>query len=153
MFLNEISLVMNINKSAYAGPIKQPLCIRCIHIDTTVAHWSSKIVVPVRPMKAIPLIEIHDVRNIRQIISGSGHVVKNVFHIYVILAAYGWMGGCTGGNQEGIDNVITLVGIHHLIAQIHIDPASVTINFLRQSRKSVRGRFRLSRERHWRATG
>ena len=50
------------------APIVQPLCVRGWSIDTAMAHWSPKVIVPVGAVNSIISVEIHDVRDVGQVI-------------------------------------------------------------------------------------
>lgn len=62
---------MNNYRGANLGEIKDPAGVTGAHVYAAVAHWVTKIVMPVSSVDAITRIEVHCVRNVGKIVSGS----------------------------------------------------------------------------------
>ena len=55
------------------SPVKQLFGLAGFQINTAVAHGLSKIVVPISAMQRITGVEVHGIRDFRQVIIGAGH--------------------------------------------------------------------------------
>ena len=86
-----ICLIVNVNWYSHERPIIQPTCFACFHIDTAVAHWIAKIVVPIGAVDTIAAVKIHHIRHIREIVARTSHVIIEELDPYIIGAGYG---GC-----------------------------------------------------------
>ena len=80
---------MDIYGSSDRCPIKEPPCILGAHVDTTMAHGSSKVIVPVCPMNTVALVKVHGVRHVREIVARACHVAVAVFGVNVVMAGNG----------------------------------------------------------------
>ncbi len=103
------------------------------------AHWRPKIIVPVRSVQTIAFVEIHDIRNVREKITGTMHVPGTDLDIDLVLSRHSGRKPGTCGDDKGINNRVAFIGIHTLIREIHIDPAlTVSTGILPGPRARVR---------------
>jgi hypothetical protein len=121
---------MNIHQRTHRGPIKHPFSIRGIHVDTPVTHGVPKIIMPISAMDAIALVKIHGIGHVWQVITIARHKGRLQLYPYIKTAGDGWKCRHAGGNQETCHQVIPVVGVQHLLGQVHINPATAEISHL-----------------------
>ena len=89
------------------------------------AHGRPEIVMPISAMQAIILIEIHDIRNSRQVISWTRHIGCTVFDIdFKGSSDRGVIPG-TRRDKEIVDLLVPLIDKDALHARIDINPSFV----------------------------
>ena len=102
---------MYVNDNSYMRPVKQPACLFSDHVDTAMAHRRAKITVPVRPVNAVILIEIHGIGHIAQVITGAGHIVIAQLDPHGKASYRCRRIGQPGGYEKRAYNRIALIGI------------------------------------------
>lgn len=64
---------MNVYQRSDGGEVKKPFRIWGPQVYAAMAHWDTKVAMPIGPMKCIALVVIHRVRDAGQVIPGTRH--------------------------------------------------------------------------------
>jgi hypothetical protein len=92
-----------------ARPLVEPLGILGPQVDATVAHWLAEIVVPVGTMKGIISIEEHNIRDIGQVVAGTGHGLRADLQVDMIAACDRGSPASTARDQRPVNGYVTLI--------------------------------------------
>jgi len=94
------SSIVYIHQCSDISKIKYPASIIDREINAAMAHGCAKIVVPVCAVQTVAFIKVHYKRNIRQVITRSGHICITIFYINIILPGYCGVLPGAGGNHK-----------------------------------------------------
>ena len=72
-------LVFHVNDRAKHGEVIDPLSIVDRHVHTAMTHRGTEVIMPVSTVNGVALIEVEDIWHVREIISGTSHIIIAVF--------------------------------------------------------------------------
>lgn len=110
------------NVSANRCIIIHPSSFVGCHIDASMAHGSTEIIVPKSSVNGVTLVKEHGERNIFQVVSGADHSICGIFCINFISASHGFMAACACGYKKSTDQLISTVSIQHLVRKVDFNP-------------------------------
>lgn len=93
-----------------ARPLVEPPGVLSPQVDTAMAHRLAEIVVPVGTVKGVGSVKEHDIRDIGQIVAGTGHGLRADLQVNVVAACDCRGPASTGRDWRPVDGYVTLVG-------------------------------------------
>ena len=112
--LRDIS-IMNKNYCSYGSKIIHPTRIRYGEIDASVTHWCTEIAVPIGTVKAVILVKIHHIWNIREVISGTCHIRVSIFDIYAESSSDSWVDPSASRDNKSTQEILAFICMGSLV--------------------------------------